>query len=135
MDNIFSLASIINIHLIKHKKLYAGFVDFRSAFSEVDHTLLWQKAFHFSLSSKMISILSRLYNQAEVKIRSGSEFTPSCTITKGLLQVDCCSPVLFVIAVNDIEAFFREKGMAGVSISHEQDILCLLYADDLIIKM
>jgi Reverse transcriptase (RNA-dependent DNA polymerase). len=40
---------------------------------------------------------------------------------------------LFLIFINDIEQFFKDKGAIGVPISHEQDILTLLYADDLII--
>ncbi|KAI5717528.1 hypothetical protein M8J77_007453 [Diaphorina citri] len=132
-DNIFSLACIVNIHLIKHRKLYASFVDFRSAFSEVDHTLLWKKMMEFGLPFRITSLMQRLYNQAEVRIRSGTKYTPPCKVNKGLLQGDCISPLLFLIFINDIEQFFKDKGAIGVPISHEQDILTLLYADDLII--
>ncbi|KAI5742771.1 hypothetical protein M8J77_011149 [Diaphorina citri] len=134
-DNVFTLASIINIHLIKHRKLYVGFVDFKSAFSEIDHTLLWQKLYEFGISSKIIRVLNKMYEQAEVKIVSGrsQEATPACSITKGVLQGDSISPLLFIIFLNDIEEYFRSKGTRGVSINHVQDILLLLYADDLVV--
>ncbi|KAI5754030.1 hypothetical protein M8J77_005212 [Diaphorina citri] len=76
-----------------------------------------------------------MYEQAEVKIVSGrsQEATPACSITKGVLQGDSISPLLFIIFLNDIEEYFRSKGTRGVSINHVQDILLLLYADDLVV--
>ncbi|KAL1448341.1 hypothetical protein WDU94_000009 [Cyamophila willieti] len=133
VDNVFTLASIINIQLINHQKLYAGFVDFKSAFSEVDHSLLWQKAYQFGISSKIITLLRNLYDKAETRIKSGHELTPPCKINKGLMQGDSVSPVLFLIFLNDIEDYFKNKGFNGVQVNHREDILLLLYADDLII--
>ena len=61
VDNIFCLNSIIQIRIQKQKgKLYALFVDFKSAFPSVDHNLLWKKLTSKGVSSKIVKILSDL---------------------------------------------------------------------------
>ena len=60
LDNVFTLNSIIQLHLRKDEgKLYALFVDFKSAFDTVDHDLLWNKLLTASLSGKIINILKK----------------------------------------------------------------------------
>ncbi|KAI5746163.1 hypothetical protein M8J77_000641 [Diaphorina citri] len=133
MDNVFTLASIISLSLIRHRKLYAAFVDFRSAFSEINHELLWLKMFNFGISRKVIAMFQKLYGNAETQIRVGNKFSSPQNITKGVLQGDSASPLVFLIFVNDLEEHMRSKGMHGVSITESTDILLLLYADDLIL--
>lgn len=133
VDNIFTFASIINLHLIKKRKLYVAFVDFKSAFSEVDHYLLFMKMFEFGISGKVISVIRTLYEQSRVQIRVEDKLTPVCSITKGVITGDSISPLNFVIFINDLEDYMRRRGVEGVSITSAIDILLLLYADDLIL--
>lgn len=133
VDNIFTFASIINLHLIKKRKLYVAFVDFKSAFSEVNHDLLFEKMFAFGISGKIISLIRTLYQQSQVQIRVEDKLTPPCKITKGVITGDSISPLNFVIFINDLEDYLRSHGMEGVSVTSTVDILLLLYADDLIL--
>ncbi|KAI5717270.1 hypothetical protein M8J77_003059 [Diaphorina citri] len=133
VDNIFTFASIINLHLIKKRKLYVAFVDFKSAFSEVNHDLLFEKMFAFGISGKIISLIRTLYQQSQVQIRVEDKLTPPCKITKGVITGDSISPLNFVIFINDLEDYLRSHGMEGVSVTSSVDILLLLYADDLIL--
>ncbi|KAL1447096.1 hypothetical protein WDU94_003514 [Cyamophila willieti] len=132
-DNIFTLSSIVSLHLIQQRKLYAAFIDFKSAFSEVDHRLLFEKMFKFGVTGKVLSLLKKIYQQAEVQIRVADQFTPPHRINKGLLQGDSISPLNFIIFINDLEEFMRNNGGEGVSISSTTDIILLLYCDDLIL--
>lgn len=132
-DNIFTLQSIVSLHLINKRKLYAAFIDYKSAFPEIQHDLLFAKMFAFGISGKVISLFRRIYKGATTQIRVEDKTTPSQEITKGVLQGDCGSPVAFVIFINDLEDYFRKKGAEGVSITSSTDILLLLYCDDLII--
>ncbi|KAI5720558.1 hypothetical protein M8J77_008569 [Diaphorina citri] len=134
VDNIFSLHSIISIHLINQRKLYAAFIDYKSAFSEVQQDLLFAKMFTFGVTGKIVlSLLGRIYERATTRIKVEGEMTSSQEVTKGVLTGDSCSPVAFIIFINDLEEYFRQKGAEGVSINSAMDILLLLYCDDLIL--
>lgn len=91
------------MHLIRQRKLFAAFIDFKSAFSSTDHTLLFSKMFDFGISAKMISLIRKIYKNAKTKVRVGNEVTESRSISKGLLEGDCLSPVAFIIFINDLE--------------------------------
>ncbi|KAL1463819.1 hypothetical protein WDU94_015528, partial [Cyamophila willieti] len=133
IDTIFSLSSIVSLHLIKQRKLYAAFVDFKAAFSEVRHDLLFLKMFDFGVSAKVISLLRNLYQNAEARVRVDTDLTSARKITKGVLEGDSISPISFIIFINDLETYLRDKGADGVSINSSNNILLLLYCDDLII--
>lgn len=133
VDNIFTLSSVVSLHLIKRRKLYTAFVDFRSAFSEVDHNLLWVKMFHSGVSGKMIRLMKKIYDKANVQIKINNEVTSPVKITKGVMEGDSASPQLFLLFLNDLEEFMRIRGARGVPINHVHEILLLLYCDDLII--
>ncbi|KAL1446171.1 hypothetical protein WDU94_005490 [Cyamophila willieti] len=83
MDNIFSLHSIVSLHLINKRKLYAAFIDYKSAFSEVQHNLLFVKMFAFGISGKIISLLKRIYERATTQIRVEDKTTPSREYNQG----------------------------------------------------
>lgn len=134
VDNIFSLSSIISIRLLKQEKLYTAVIDFKSAFFEVDHALMWSKLFHIGISAKFIQAFKNLYSQARTRIKVGDDlFTPQVNVSKGVLQGDSASAVLFILFLNDIEEFLVKHGSRGVNINHQQDIMSLLYCDDLIL--
>lgn len=113
VDNLFTLASIINLHLIKKRKLYAAFIDFKSAFSEVDHQLLMEKMFQFGISGKIISVIRKLYEQSRVQIRVDDKLTPIRNITKGVITGDSVSPLNFIIFLNDLEEYMNEETWKG----------------------
>lgn len=133
VDNIFSLHSIISLQIVNQRKLYAAFVDYKSAFPGVQHDLLFAKMFTFGVSGKMVSLLRRIYERATTQIKVENKRTAKQKITKGVLQGDSCSTVAFIIFINDLEDYFREKGAEGVPINNSKDILLLLYCDDLIV--
>ncbi|XP_050503548.1 uncharacterized protein LOC126882617 [Diabrotica virgifera virgifera] len=57
----------------------------------------------------------------------------SFDVTAGVLQGETLSPLLFSLFIADIETFFYGNGARGVSIDSKNEILLLLYADDLVI--
>lgn len=131
IDNIFTLASVTQTYLMQNKKpLYAIFVDYKKAFDNVNHQLLWSKLHKLRCSSKILNILSKYYKQANFKIKIQQQCSESIPITKGVLQGDPLSPILFSLFTADIEIFFRKMGHKGITIL---DILLLLYADDMVI--
>lgn len=133
VDNIFSLSSIINLHLMSGRKLYAALIDFKAAFSEVNHDLLWAKLFSAGISAKIIRLLRNIYSFTTVQIKIDNLLTPPAAVTKGVLQGESASPLLFLLFLNDLEEYFRLRGARGVPINESTEINLLCYADDLIL--
>lgn len=72
IDNVFSLSSIVSIYLIKQRKLFAAFIDFKSAFSNTDHALLFSKMFDFGISGKTVNLIRNIYRNARTQVRAAA---------------------------------------------------------------
>jgi hypothetical protein len=133
-DNIFVLHSLV-FHqvLVKRRKLFGLFVDFESAFDSVPHSLLWNELGEAGVSSKLIRLLDGLYSAASVIVDKGNETSDPIRISKGVLQGDSISPLLFSLYIRNIEHHFRSKGLHGIPIDNYSDIMILLFADDIVL--
>lgn len=133
-DNIFVLYAIINNYLrLPSRKLYTLFVDFRKAFDSLDHHILWEKLYSNGISAKITRILKIIYNQAALFIEQEGSSLERVQITKGVLQWDPLSPLLFAIFISDIDSYFQNQGSKGVTLDEGDNIRMLLYADDLVL--
>lgn len=134
LDNIYVLSSAIQFQLrLGHRKIYALFVDFKRAFDSINHDKLWMKLLGMGISAKIIRTLKNLYDQANLQVRTGDGLSEATDITEGVLQVEILSPLLFILFIADIEVFFRDRGAIGVNLDGLNDLLLMLYADDLAI--
>lgn len=76
LDNIFTLNSVIQLKLKNERgKLYALFMDFKSAFNTIDHDILWQKLKDMGFSSKFVRILNSIYSKANIKISDSNKLS------------------------------------------------------------
>lgn len=129
-DNLFVLHTVVNNSLrLKGRKIYALFVDFHRAFDTVEHCLLWETLFDLGVSAKFIRILKDLYSKACIR----GDDNVNVKITKGVLQGDPLSPLLFALFIADLETYFRRRGAFGVPLDAGENVLSLMYADDLVI--
>lgn len=62
----------------------------------------------------------------------GSISSNSVKITGGVLQEEILNPFLFTMCINDIEDYFRKKRDTGLNVDRNNDILLLVYADDVV---
>lgn len=134
LDNVFILLSLSQKKLNQvNGKLYSVMIDFKRAFDSIPHNLLWAHLYEIGVSAKIIRIMSYFYQNAKLKINVKGSLSNSADITEGVLQGEILSPLLFILYISDIDEFFRSKGFDGVWIDDQNDVIVLLYADDLIL--
>lgn len=115
LDNIYVLTIAINQQLrLKNRRVCALFVDFKRAFDSVDHSKLQMFLHKLGVSAKFLRILQYMYGQASLRVRQGSVFSDKIDITEGVLQGEILSPLLFILFLSDLEAFFRCRGAQGI---------------------
>jgi hypothetical protein len=134
VDNIFVLQTLIYQQIeFYNKKMFALFVDFQAAFDSVPHMKLWHKLSQIGVSSKVIRLFSCLYRNASLTVEVGGRSTEPIPVMKGVLQGETASPLLFGLFVNDMEQYFRERGHHGIPIGGSNDIIVLMFADDIVV--
>lgn len=134
MDNLFVLSSAIanNIRL-KGRYLFAIFVDFEKAFDSIEHTRLYENLLENGLSGKLINIIKDIYDKSMMVVNWREEISKEIKITKGILQGDPLSPYLFSLFINDLGKYFRKRGHKGVNMDDKNEIIELMFADDLVL--
>ena len=131
LEQIFVLYSIVNKQLVKHKKLYVAFIDFKKAFDCVSREKLWPILRKNGISLKMLKALKSMYQVVKTKVRVNGQYTESLDCPLGLKQGEICSPVIFSLFIHELTKEIRKKGKHGVQLSPEMvQILILLFADD-----
>ena len=134
LDQIFILNCLINNKLKKKRgKLYSVFIDFKGAFDNVNHGLLFSELQKNKVSSKFIRILHSIYNKAYARVRSSTSLTEPFKINSGVLQGEVLSPILFSLFLNELIIRLNNSGISDISFCDGTLVNILLYADDAII--
>ena len=128
IDNIFCLTSVAKSYLARGKKLYALFVDFKSAFDTVERNALFYKLSNLGMSRKMLNIIQSLYRNNEAQVWDGKNFSESFETEIGVKQGCLLSPLLFALYLNDLVA-----ALPGGITFNNAEIKTLMYADDIVI--
>ena len=140
LDNLFVINTLIDMAKAKSKKLFCAFIDFKQAFDTVWREGLWQKLNTYCINGKCLKLLQNLYKNIKSRIKTHdgvSAFFP-CRI--GVRQGENLSPFLFAIFLNDLEWYFRQNNISGLSCEFNDEdlymfikIFILMYADDTVI--
>jgi hypothetical protein len=131
-DHLYSLSAIIRNRKCKNKSTYAAFVDYEKAFDRVDRKLLLFKIRQFGYSGKIYNALKSVYTDSKACVNLNGYLTNSFSTDSGVRQGDALSPTLFGLYINDLVSVLHECG-AGIKLTSDLEISCLLYADDLVL--
>ena len=132
IEHIFTLYAMISKQLVKHKKLYVAFIDFKKAFDGITRAKLWIVLRKYGIDGKMLRALKSMYMSVKTKVRvNGSLYTDSIDCPRGLKQGEICSPIIFSLYINELTKEIVNKGIHGIQLSPDVvQILILLFADD-----
>ena len=126
-DAAFVLHSAIQKQLLKKKKLFACFVDFKKAFDTIPHHKLWQRLLEIGVNHKIIRILRSMYAKCKGKVLTSQGLSESFPIGCGVRQGCNLSPLLFSLYINSLP-----NNMPAFVIQ-ERSTACLMFADDIVL--
>lgn len=128
VDNIAIFTQAIHQCLGKKKfKLFALFVDFKTAFDLVNRRKLFDILRQQKTPNYLIEVITRLYRNTSYIIE-GVKFCSH----RGLKQGCPLSPLLFALYIADLDRTLELNQLGGVLVGRKK-IFCLAFADDIII--
>jgi hypothetical protein len=114
LDHIFVLNSLIQTQLLKNQKLYSCFIDLSQAFDSADHNRLWKVLLGARVSSRLVSVLKFIYENAYARVNTSYGLTEKIKTMKGVLQVIVIvAPSAETLQMKLITAanFLKERGL------------------------
>lgn len=99
MENVWILSQILDMAQRTNSYTVASFVDFRDAFTSVEHGVLEMALELAGASDNFQKLFCSIYSKASIQIRIGSGTTNPVPVGKGILQGCPLSPTLFVLGL------------------------------------
>lgn len=82
-DHIFTIYATVQKQLVKHKKLFVAFIDFKKAFDCVTRCKLWIVLEKNGLNGKIMQALKSMYEIVKAKVRVDGDLTESFLCPQG----------------------------------------------------
>ena len=134
IDNIFILHSVIEHHLLRRKKLYVAFIDFKKAFDSVSRSSLKEVLREFNIPVKMAHMIESVYKSVIYCVKGSNGCTDYFDTKRGLKQGCNMSPQLFLYVASCITREVLMKGKHGIQLLPNGPCLyILLFADDIVL--
>ena len=125
---------MIQRHLLRNKKLYVAFIDFRKAFDFILHCKLWPILNKTGIKGKMLQTIQSMYRNVKARIRNGNNVTEAFICQKGLKQGEITSPLLFSLLINELARDIIKNGRHGIQLLPDiLELFILLFADDIVL--
>jgi hypothetical protein len=112
-------------------KLYTCFVDFRKAYDYVWRNALLYKILKLNIRGLFYYQIKEMYKNVEMAVKQNGLASSPFSSTLGVKQGDVLSPTLFNLYINDMPSIF-DQSCDKVRLGN-QDLSCLLYADDMVL--
>ena len=112
------------------KEVNACFVNLEKAHDRIPRDKLWAVLLQYDIDGQLLTAIKSLYMHSEVCVRVNSAMTKPFRVSVELRQGCSLSPILFLIYMDRIVQ--KSEFCGGVKI-HYCTVLCLLFADDLVL--
>ena len=90
-------------------KVYAFFIDLKSAFDRVSRGDLWKSMKETGIRKGIVERIKELYEETENRIRIGDKYTKTFWAERGVRQGCPLSPVLFTVFMADLEEVLKKR--------------------------
>ena len=100
IEHTAQLAHIINKARTKQRSLIVTLLDLKNAFGEVHHNLIYEVLDYHHIPDHIKNLVSCLYTDFQTSIITEQFNTPFIAVSRGVLQGDCLSPLLFNMSFN-----------------------------------
>ena len=100
LEHIAQMANIVNKARIKQRSLVIALLDLKNAFGEVHHNLLQEVLNYHHVPDHIKALVQSLYTDFNASIITSEFNTPFIRVSRGVLQGDCLSPLLFNMCFN-----------------------------------
>ena len=94
------MAHIINTAHTKQRSLVITLLDLKNAFGELHHNLIYEVLKYHHIPNPINELIRSLYTNFQTSIITEQFSTCSITVSHGILQGDCLSPLLFNMSFN-----------------------------------
>ena len=132
-EHIAQLSHIINQSRRHQRSITITLLDLRNAFGEVHHNLIETSLEYHHIPSDIREIIKIVYTDFKTCIVTDDYTTPTITVTKGVLQGDCMSPLLFNVVINTFIQYVKKDHFSQLGFKYFQYLLpkhWMQFADD-----
>lgn len=131
LDHVYACTELIRNRVKENGKVYALFVDFKSAFDYVDHDLLMYSLRKMNVSGKLARAYETIYSNPGSAINVNGELTEFFRNIVGTKQGDLSSPNLFNVYLQTLLDEL-DKSELGIVLD-DLIVSTLAYADDVVL--
>ena len=129
----YILRCIIEEQAEKHGKVYLAFLDLQKAFDKVIHNLVLLKYKNeLNMDSGLWFMLSKLFDNFNVKVKWGRILTDWIRVNVGVFQGSVLSPMHFKMYINTLIGRLKAVG-SGIKVSDVIIVATLVFTDDVLI--
>ena len=101
------LAQMIKQAKLKQRSIVVTLLDLKNAFGEVHHNIIPVALEHHHVPEEIVNIVKSLYVQFHTTVTTSRFSTEFLPVSKGVLQGDCLSPLLFNLLFNTLIQYIK----------------------------
>jgi len=133
IDQIYTLNYLVNRQLGKEKgSLVALFIDLKAAFDSLDRGVLIGAMRERGVREGLVERVEEILRETKSRVRIGRQWGEEFWTVKGVRQGCPLSPILFNLAIADLEEYMKKGGWGGIRLGEERTYT-LMYADDIVL--
>ena len=130
LHQIFTIRLLIALAKSMKITLYIGCFDIEKAFDKVSRFILLQKLITYGISYHMLNALKSIYSNTSCILNMKGKYSSEFPTESGIRQGASSSSLLFILFINDLIDYIRNKCDPEPLI---ESLHCLLHADDTLI--